>query len=547
MDELFITLSRWQFATTVLYHFLFVPLTLGLSFLLVAMETTYVVTGKQIYKDMTQFWGKLFAINFAIGVTTGITMEFQFGTNWSYYSHYVGDIFGAPLAIEGLIAFFLESTFVGLFILGWDRLSKKAHLASAWAVAIGSNFSALWILVANGWMQNPIGSEFNFETMRMEMLSFAEVVLNPVAQTKFLHTVSGGYVAGSAFVLAISCFYLLRGRDIEFAKRSIVIATTFGTLATLSVIIVGDDAGYEWYEAQPMKLAAVEAEWDTHPAPAPFNLIGIPNMDEQKNSVMLQIPMVMGLITTRSLDTEVLGIKDLVKINEQKIRNGMVATELLAKLRSIQAQNKVLRKSGQPEVEIPADLKAAFNEVKKDLGYGLLLKRFVDNPVDATDEQIKQAAQYTVPHVTSLFYTFRVMVGIGFTMLFVFAFGWYFIAKGKIEQRKGYLKLVLITFGLPWIAIEFGWYVAELGRQPWAIEGVLPTFLAASSLTARDIILSLAGFIGLYTIFLIVELYLMWYFVKRGPSSLHTGRYADEQGAGAGTISGTADLVNKGE
>lgn len=216
-----VELSRLQFALTAMYHFLFVPLTLGMAFLLAIMETVYVLSGKQIYKDMTKFWGKLFGINFALGVATGLTMEFQFGTNWSYYSHYVGDIFGAPLAIEGLMAFFLESTFVGLFFFGWDRLGKVQHLAVTWLVALGSNMSALWILVANGWMQNPIASEFNFETMRMEMLSFSELVLNPVAQVKFVHTVASGYTTGAMFILGISAWYLLKGRDLAFAKRSL--------------------------------------------------------------------------------------------------------------------------------------------------------------------------------------------------------------------------------------------------------------------------------------------------------------------------------------
>ena len=210
ISESVVDLSRFQFAMTAMYHFIFVPLTLGLAFLLAIMETTYVISGKEIYKDMTKFWGKLFGINFALGVTTGLTMEFQFGTNWAYYSHYVGDIFGAPLAIEGLMAFFLESTFIGLFFFGWDRLSKVQHLAVTWLVALGSNMSALWILVANGWMQNPVGSAFNYETMRMEMVDFAALIFNPVAQVKFVHTVSAGYVTGAIFVLAISSFYMLK-------------------------------------------------------------------------------------------------------------------------------------------------------------------------------------------------------------------------------------------------------------------------------------------------------------------------------------------------
>ncbi|HOY24377.1 MAG TPA: cytochrome ubiquinol oxidase subunit I, partial [Cellvibrio sp.] len=255
MTELAVDLSRLQFALTAMYHFIFVPLTLGLAFILAIMESVYVMTGKEIYKDMVKFWGKLFGINFALGVTTGLTMEFQFGTNWAYYSHYVGDIFGAPLAIEGLMAFFLESTFVGLFFFGWDRLTRVQHLAATWLVAIGSSLSALWILIANAWMQNPVGSEFNYETMRMEVTNFSEVIFNPVAQVKFVHTVSAGYVTGAMFVLAISSYYLLKRQDVAFAKRSFAIASAFGFASILSVIILGDESGYEIGDVQKMKLA----------------------------------------------------------------------------------------------------------------------------------------------------------------------------------------------------------------------------------------------------------------------------------------------------
>ncbi|MEJ2528782.1 MAG: cytochrome ubiquinol oxidase subunit I, partial [Gammaproteobacteria bacterium] len=263
VSETVVDLSRLQFALTAMYHFLFVPLTLGLSMLLVIMESVYVMTGKQIYKDMTRFWGKLFGINFALGVTTGITMEFQFGTNWAYYSHYVGDIFGAPLAIEGLMAFFLESTFIGLFFFGWDRLSRRQHLMVTFFTGFASNLSALWILVANGWMQNPVGADFSFETMRMEMTSFAELLLNPVAQVKFVHTVSAGYVTGSVFVLGISAYYLLKKRDIAFASRSFAIAAGFGLASALSVVVLGDESGYELGDVQKTKLAAIEGEWET--------------------------------------------------------------------------------------------------------------------------------------------------------------------------------------------------------------------------------------------------------------------------------------------
>src|ERR1700752_3626843 len=265
-----VDLSRLQFAVTALYHFLFVPLTLGLSFLLAIMESAYVMTGREIWRDATRFWGKLFGINFAMGIATGITMEFQFGTNWAYYSHYVGDIFGAPLAIEGLVAFFLESTFVGLFFFGWDRLSKLGHLTVTWLVAIGSNLSALWILIANGWMQHPIGAVFNPDTMRMELTSFWDLIFNPVAQAKFVHTVGAGYVTGSMFVVAVSSYYLLAGRFKPFAKSSL------GLASVLCVVVLGEESGYPVSENQKMKLAAIEGMWRTEPAPAGFTVFGIP-------------------------------------------------------------------------------------------------------------------------------------------------------------------------------------------------------------------------------------------------------------------------------
>ena len=277
MDEL-VDISRLQFALTAMYHFLFVPLTIGLVWILVIMESAYVMTGKVIYKDMTQFWGKLFGINFAIGVTTGLTLEFQFGTNWAYYSHYMGDIFGAPLAIEGLMAFFLESTFVGLFFFGWERMSRKQHLLVTILMAVGSNLSALWILVANGWMQNPIGAEFNFESMRMEMTNFWTVVLNPEAQNKFVHTVSAGYVTASMFVLAISSWYLLRKQDVEFAKRSFRIAAAFGIASILSVIVLGDESGYSIGKAQTTKWPPLKPCGKPNRLPPPFPLLPLSMM-----------------------------------------------------------------------------------------------------------------------------------------------------------------------------------------------------------------------------------------------------------------------------
>ncbi|NRP14818.1 cytochrome ubiquinol oxidase subunit I [Marinobacterium sp. xm-a-152] len=514
ISESVVELSRWQFAITAMYHFLFVPLTLGLSFLLAIMESVYVMTGKQIYRDMTKFWGKLFGINFALGVTTGLTMEFQFGTNWAYYSHYVGDVFGAPLAIEGLVAFFLESTMIGLFFFGWDRLSKVQHLAVTWLVALGSNFSALWILIANGWMQNPVGAYFNFETMRMEMDSFAEVLLNPVAQVKFVHTVSAGYVTSAIFVLAVSSYFMLRNRDIPFARRSFAIASAFGLASAISVIVLGDESGYEVGEVQKVKLAAIEAEWDTHPAPAAFTVVGLPNEETMTTDYALKIPGALGLIATRSLDEEVTGIKDLVAHAEDRIRNGIVAYGLLEKLRN---------------GEDTPENRAAFSKVSVDLGYGLLLKRYTQAVVDATEEQIKLAARDTIPQVAPMFWTFRVMVGAGFTMLLLFVLAFYYTAKRKAYQTRWLQWFALLSLPLPWIASEMGWFVAEFGRQPWAIGEILPTYVATSHLTETDLWMSLAGFIGLYTLFLVIEIYLMVKYIRKGPSALQTGRYHFEQ------------------
>ena len=514
LDPDMIELSRWQFAITALYHFLFVPLTLGLTWILVIMESVYVMTGKEIYKDMTQFWGKLFGINFALGVTTGLTMEFQFGTNWAYYSHYVGDVFGAPLAIEGLMAFFLESTFVGMFFLGWERLSRRQHLVVTFLTALGTNLSALWILIANGWMQNPVGSEFNYQTMRMEMTSFAEVVLNPVAQVKFIHTVAAGYVAGSMFVLGISAYYLLKGRDIGFAKRSFAIAAGFGLASICSVIVLGDESGYELGDVQKTKLAAVESEWETHEPPAGFTLFGLPDQEKQETGSAIKVPWVMGLIATRSVDEEVTGLKDIMAHNEERIRRGMLAYDLLQKLRN-----------GE---ETPENL-GFFEEYKNDLGYGLLLKAYTPNVTDATEEQIQMAVENSIPKIAPLFWTFRIMVASGFAMLLIFILAFYYNARRVIEQKRWLLRIILFSIPLPWIAIETGWFVAEFGRQPWAIGEVLPTFLATSSLTANDIIISLIGFVAFYTFLLVIEMWLMFHFARKGPSSLGTGRYHFEQ------------------
>jgi len=513
--DAFVDLSRWQFALTVMYHFIFVPLTLGLAWILFIMESVYVMTGKEIYKDMTRFWGKLFGINFALGVTTGLTMEFQFGLNWSFYSHYVGDIFGAPLAIEGLMAFFLESTFVGLFFFGWDKMKKQTHLLVTLLVALGSNISALWILVANGWMSYPIGAAFNYQTMRMELTSFYDLFFNPVAQVKFVHTVGAGYVTATMFVLAVSSYYILRGRDLPFARRSFAVAVGFGLASILSVIVLGDESGFVTGQVQKVKLAAMEAEWETEPPPASFTILGMPDQEAQRTRGELKIPWVGGIIVTRSLNSPVTGIKDLIQESRVRIESGMVAYGMLEKMLAGDKSDTVM---------------IQFEKHKDDLGYGLLLKRYTPQVVDATDAQIMQAARDTIPNVALMFWGFRIMVGLGFWMLGLIAVSFYYCARRLFDKKRWLLWLLVFNLPVPWIAAELGWFVAEYGRQPWTIGEVLPTFLSASSLSMGDVIGSLIGLVVFYTVLLAVELFLMVKFIRLGPSSLHTGQYHFEQG-----------------
>jgi cytochrome d ubiquinol oxidase subunit I len=500
-----VELSRLQFALTALYHFLFVPLTLGLSILLGIMETVYVMTGKAVWKQLVQFWGVLFGINFAMGVATGITMEFQFGTNWAYYSHYVGDVFGAPLAIEGLMAFFLEATFVGMFFFAWDRLSRVQHLIATWLLAIGTNLSALWILIANGWMQYPVGAKFNADTMRMEVTDFMAVLFNPVAQAKFVHTVSAGYVTGSIFVLAVSAIYLLGGKHREFAKRSMTVAASFGLASALSVVVLGDESGYTAGQNQKMKIAAIEAMWQTEPAPASFTLFGLPNLAEHKTNYEVKIPWMLGLIATRSTDKVVPGIDELVGQAKTHIESGIVAYKTLQQVRA-HPKDEALRTALESHVD--------------DLGFALLLKKFRPDIENATPQQIDAAAQSTIPDVPVLFWSLRFMVGIGFWFIALFTAAFWLSAKRHLDKYKWFLWAAALSFPLPWIAAELGWIVAEYGRQPWAVVGILPTAMGVSSTTVSNVLFSIIGFVVFYSALLVADVYLLQKFIRIGPQDV---------------------------
>ncbi|MDR3503487.1 MAG: cytochrome ubiquinol oxidase subunit I [Legionella sp.] len=500
-----VDLSRLQFALTALYHFLFVPLTLGLSLILAIMETVYVMTGRDIWRKMVKYWGLLFGINFVLGVATGLTMEFQFGTNWAYYSHYVGDVFGAPLALEGIMAFFLEATFVGLFFFGWDRLSRVQHMCCTWLLALGTNLSALWILIANGWMQNPVGAEFNFQTMRMEVTDFAAVIFNPVAQAKFVHTISAGYVTGSIFVLSISAYFLLKGRNLAFAKRSMTIATSFGLASALAVVVLGDESGHFDYNVQKMKFAAIEAIWHTEKAPAGLTLIGLPNEKTMTTDYAIEIPYVLGLIATRTFNQPLEGITELIAQGKEHIKEGMLAYEALTRLQKDHND---------------AQAKADFTAHNAYLGYGLLLKKYTENVVDANEEQIDKAAHDLKPNVTPLFFSFRIMVACGFFFILLFAVGFYLSAKHKLHTSRWYHRIAFCALPLPWLAAELGWVVAEYGRQPWAVQGVLPTMMGTSSVSTTQVLTSISGFVLFYSTLAVVEVYLMVKYIRLGPDNL---------------------------
>ena len=501
--------SRAQFALTALYHWIFVPLTLGLSFIIAIMETIYVKTGNPEWKRITKFWMKLFGINFAIGVATGIILEFQFGTNWSNYSWFVGDIFGAPLAIEGIMAFFLESTFIAIMFFGWEKVSKKAHLWSSWLVAIGSNLSGLWILVANGWMQNPIGMHFNPETVRNKMNNFREVLFNPVAVNKFLHTISSAYVLAALFVIGISAWYLIKNRNTALSKKSMIAASVFGFFSILFTIFTGDGSAKEVAKHQPMKLAAMEGLYQGQ-RQAPLIAIGFfgsqtdpNNPKEQEFAFNLKIPNALSYIAFSDVNAFVPGIKDLVHGNkkegiisyQEKIEKGKKAIDALAAY-------KIAKKENKPEIA-DAALKI-FNENFNYFGYGYY---FGKDPY------------LLVPDVKISFYAFHTMVGLGFYFVLLFILIYLFAYKNKFQNKKWLLWVAVWTVPLAYIAQEAGWIVAEVGRQPWVIQDLLPNIAAVSQIDQSSVQITFFLFLAVFTALLIAEIKIMLTQIKKAKIS----------------------------
>lgn len=502
-SDLLIDWSRAQFALTALYHWLFVPLTLGLTFIVAIMETIYVKTGDAWWKKTTKFWMGLLAINFAIGLATGIIMEFEFGTNWSNYSWIVGDIFGAPLAIEGLMAFFMESTFFAVMFFGWDKVSKKMHLLSTWLVAIGSNLSALWILVANGWMQHPVGMKFNPDTARHEMENFWEVFFNPNAVSKFLHTVSSGYVLASLFVIGISAWYLLKKRDIKFAKRSIIVAASFGLFSSIYLIASGDESAYNVAQNQPMKLAAMEGLYKGEER-AGIIAFGVLNSekefgdDKEEFHFKVEIPNALSFLGYHSLNAFVPGIEDMLYGNKEHNIMGVEEKMVQGKL-AVQALSDYKKYKKAKQDQKAAQALKVFEANQKFMGYGYLKK-----PEDA------------VPNVAITFYSFHTMVGLGTWFLVLFILMLYFAMINEIENKKWLLRLALFTIPLGYVAQESGWIVAEVGRQPWAIQDLLPVGMAASNITSTSVMITFWLFAVLFTGLLIAEIKIMLKQIKLG-------------------------------
>ncbi|MBO4764543.1 MAG: cytochrome ubiquinol oxidase subunit I [Bacteroidales bacterium] len=487
--------SRIQFAMTAAYHWLFVPLTLGLALVMAVMETLYLVKKDEFWKKTAQFWMKLFAVNFAVGIATGLILEFEFGTNWSNYSWFVGDMFGAPLAIEGILAFFMEATFFAVMFFGWNKVSPKFHLASTWLTGIGATISAYWILVANGWMQNPVGTTFNPDTVRSEMASaaaFWEVVTNPVAVSKFFHSVTSGWVTGGMFVVGVSAWYLLKGRQKIFAVKSMIIGGIVGLVGSAAVMLSGDSSGIHAAEFQPMKLAAAEGLEDGGRGAAFTIVPGV------------KIPKMLSILATHDANGYVPGINDILKGYTDN--NGNVVPSVAEKMergrKALDALEVYRMVSGQDD-ELAAQARAVLDDNVQYMGYGHLSR-----PEDV------------VPPVGIVFWAFRLMIGIGMLVALVLLLSLFFSWKDKLEGKKWLLWAAIICIPLVYIGGQCGWIVAEVGRQPWTIQGLLPVNVAISSLSAGAIKTTFFVFLAVFAMFLVIEIRIMLGAIKKGPDTV---------------------------
>jgi cytochrome d ubiquinol oxidase subunit I len=513
IDYTLVDWSRAQFALTAMYHWLFVPLTLGLAFIMAIMETIYVKTGDPHWKKVTKFWMTLFGINFAIGVATGIILEFEFGTNWSNYSWFVGDIFGAPLAVEGIMAFFLESTFVAVMFFGWNKVSKKFHLASTWLVAVGANLSALWILVANAWMQNPVGMRFNPDTARNEMVNFWEVLFSPTAINKFLHTVTSGYVLAAIFVIGISAWFMLKKREMLLARRSMLVASVFGFISGAFLILTGDESAREMARVQPMKFAAMEGLYEGQ-RNAPLVAVGLfarpqdpKDPHPQEFLVKIEIPNMLSYMAFLDPHAFVAGISDLVNGNPdegilsypEKIRRGKIAIQTLKDFKEAKKSQDLARADSlKAKFDDPVFLEEYFRY----FGYG-----YYDNPKDL------------IPSVPVSFYSFHVMVILGAHFMLLFLVVFLLLFKDNIHQKKWVLWTALLTIPLVYIASMAGWMLAEFGRQPWVIQDLMPTIAAVSKIDSSSVQITFWLFVVLFTSLLIAEIGIMTAQIRKGPKT----------------------------
>ena len=509
IDTSLIDWSRAQFALTAIYHWIFVPLTLGLAVIMGLMETIYYRTGEAKWKQTAQFWMKLFGINFAIGVATGIILEFEFGTNWSNYSWFVGDIFGAPLAIEGILAFFMEATFIAVMFFGWQKVSRGFHLASTWLTGLGATISAWWILVANAWMQYPVGMEFNPDTARNEMVDFWAVATSPMAVHKFFHTVLSAWVVGAVFVVGVSCWYLLRKRHAEFALRSIKVAACTGLFAALLTAATGDGSGYQVAQKQPMKLAAMEGYYQGEKG-AGLVAFGLLNPEKQSPDdgvdpflMRIEIPYMLSMLAERDMEAFVPGIQDLLQ-GGYTLKDGSVA--LSAKEKMERGRQAIAAFAAYRQAKAAGDEALAQKEaetLKANMpyfGYGY----------------IKDASEL-VPNVPLTFYMFRVMVMLGGYFILFFAVVLFLAFRKNLSEMPLIHWVALLTIPLGYLASQAGWVVAECGRQPWAIQDMLPVGTAISKLEVGSVQTTFFLFLILFTVLLIAEVGIMLKAIKKGP------------------------------